>query len=73
MPAKPYTHVHDDMGVAPMQVDSTRRGPLSAAEKERRKAKGLCAYCGEGQHAANDIDCPLLKARKQRLSGMSKK
>ena len=72
-PAGAYTHPRDNMGVAPMQVDSTRRGPLSATEKERRKAQGLCAYCGEGQHAANDIDCPLLKARKARLSGMSKK
>jgi len=37
------------------------RGPLTNAEKQRRRDANLCLYCGEGGHIAND--CPLAQAR----------
>ena len=36
---------------------SRPRGPLTAAEKERRRALGLCFYCGGPGHSAST--CPL--------------
>ena len=39
----------------PMQLGRAR---LTAAEKEFRRAKGLCMYCGQKGHIRND--CPLL-------------
>ncbi|KAK4703118.1 hypothetical protein P7C70_g3104, partial [Phenoliferia sp. Uapishka_3] len=33
------------------------RGPLTQDEKDRRKANGLCLYCGRSGHIFND--CPL--------------
>ena len=34
-------------GPTPMEIETTRcRGPLSDAEKERRRANHLCLYCG---------------------------
>ncbi|KAJ2930719.1 hypothetical protein H1R20_g6374, partial [Candolleomyces eurysporus] len=43
-------------GIAPMEVDAVRRGPLSTEEKDRQRSLGLCLYCGQGQHFAQD--CP---------------
>ena len=47
-------------GIVPMDVDATRqsrpRGPLSEAEKERRRKNNLCFYCGEGSHLFKN--CP---------------
>lgn len=39
----------------PMDLDAltTRRGPLSAEERDRRVKLGLCFYCGEGGHMRN--------------------
>jgi hypothetical protein len=38
------------------------RGPLTDAEKERRRANNLCNYCGGAGHIAND--CPNNKNNK---------
>ena len=41
-------------GPVPMQLDNTqRRGPLTEAEKQRRRDNKLCLYCGEPGHIAN--------------------
>ncbi|KAJ1112888.1 hypothetical protein NDU88_001149 [Pleurodeles waltl] len=47
----------------PMQVDTTR-GPLSVSEREDRRKKGLCLYCGAAGHILRT--CPV---RPQRPSG----
>lgn len=47
--------------VVPMEIDAVKRGPLSNAEKERRRKLGLCLYCGEGKHFIND--CPNMSAK----------
>ena len=40
-----------------MEVDAARRrGPLSDAEKQRRRTNRLCLYCGGPGHIA--IHCP---------------
>ncbi|KAJ8095487.1 hypothetical protein PM082_023257 [Marasmius tenuissimus] len=52
----------------PMEIDATRtakpRGPLTAEERQRRKDKNLCMYCGGSGHKANV--CPNMsdKAKK---------
>jgi hypothetical protein len=43
---------------------STPRGPLSDAEKQRRRDNNLCLYCSEQGHSATD--CPLALARTAR-------
>jgi hypothetical protein len=43
---------------------STPRGPLSDAEKQRRRDNNLCLYCSEQGHSA--ADCPLALARSAR-------
>ena len=44
-------------GPTPMEIDAARRrGPLSEAEKQRRRANRLCLYCGGPGHIA--IHCP---------------
>ncbi|GJE99152.1 polyprotein [Phanerochaete sordida] len=45
--------------VVPMEIDAVKRGPLSAAEKDRRRREGLCLYCGQGKHMI--ADCPNIK------------
>ncbi|KIO17549.1 hypothetical protein M407DRAFT_84872 [Tulasnella calospora MUT 4182] len=42
----------------PMQIDAARRGPISQAEKDRRRKEGLCHYCGEKGHMAKDHNLP---------------
>ena len=50
-------------GPTPMEIESTqRRGPLSNAEKQRRRAHRLCLYCGRPGHIA--VNCPH-KPRRQ--------
>jgi len=53
-------------GPTPMDVDATTsrpRGPLTDAEKLRRRTLGLCGYCGGTGHFA--ITCPLAANRRQ--------
>jgi hypothetical protein len=53
----------------PMDLSSSRpRGPLSAAEKDRRIRLGLCLYCGEEGHMARD--CPRSHKKQSRLNEM---
>jgi len=45
----------DSSGFAPMQLDNvnittSRRGPISSAEKKRRWDNKLCLYCGDAGH-----------------------
>lgn len=53
-------------GVIPMEIDAVRRGPLSTAEKERRRKEGLCLYCGQGQHTISN--CPNMSAKAKAAS-----
>jgi len=39
------------------------RGPLSAAEKQRRRDNNLCFYCGSSEHTFEN--CPAKKAKEQ--------
>ncbi|KAE8227723.1 hypothetical protein CF326_g7372 [Tilletia indica] len=49
-------------GPVPMQLDaSQRRGPLTEAEKQRRRDNNLCLYCGGSGHMANS--CPVKTSR----------
>jgi hypothetical protein len=43
-----------------------RRGPLSEKEKARRRAKGLCLFCGTAGHFANA--CPELPKPSVRIT-----
>jgi hypothetical protein len=43
------------------------RGPLSQKEKDDRRAKGLCLYCGEGGHAI--ADCKRLPSNRHHVTG----
>ena len=48
----------------PMELDHTRRGPLTDKEKQYRRDNNLCAYCGgEGHFAAS---CPKKKGGKRK-------
>lgn len=42
----------------PMDLSAARvqRGPLTDAEKQRRREQGLCLYCGDDQHRV--LNCP---------------
>ena len=51
------SHMIPSGGPSPMEIDvKRRRGPLSKAEKQRRRANRLCLYCGGPGHIA--ITCP---------------
>ena len=43
-------------GPMPMEVDAVRPGRVTPEERERRRALGLCYYCGKDKHQA--INCP---------------
>lgn len=45
----------------PMEVDHMRVKHITAEEKQRRREKSLCLYCGGSNHFAGD--CPIKKAR----------
>jgi hypothetical protein len=55
---------------APMDLDvmqtshgsEPRRGPLTQDERDRRRAQGLCAYCGSDRHLVDA--CPLSTRNK---------
>lgn len=50
--------VQAESGPVPMQLDSARtKGPLTEAEKQRRRANNLCLYCGGPGHLARV--CPV--------------
>ena len=50
-------------GPTPMEIESTQcRGPLSDAEKQRRRVHCICLYCGGPGHIA--VNCPH-KPRRQ--------
>ncbi|KAJ1199016.1 hypothetical protein NDU88_002854 [Pleurodeles waltl] len=49
-----------DIEGEPMQVDTTR-GPLSASEREDRRKRGLCLYCGSAGHMLRT--CPVRPSR----------
>ena len=55
-PSCSETFISDSVaGAEPMEVGRMR---LSAAEKEHRRTRGLCMYCGQKGHMRDD--CPRL-------------
>ncbi|KAJ1132756.1 hypothetical protein NDU88_011059 [Pleurodeles waltl] len=44
----------------PMQIDPIR-GPLTESEREDRRQKGLCLYCGKAGHLIRS--CPVRPSR----------
>lgn len=62
--ATPATPSSSTNGPVPMEVDAVRHhGPLTDAEKQRRRDNNLCAYCG-GKHKVDD--CPTLAKRNEK-------
>jgi Retrotransposon gag protein len=53
----------------PMDLDASHRGPLTEAEKEHRRLKNLCLYCGSSSHFRRD--CPLAPKRNIRAADLS--
>ena len=49
-------------GPAPMDIGRVR-GPLTSEEKQRRRAQGLCLYCGKAGHLVKDYQAPGKKGR----------
>jgi hypothetical protein len=47
-------------------VSSKARGPLTASEKEHRRANNLCLYCGNSGHVVDN--CPIC-AKKRNPKG----
>ncbi len=59
-------------GLVPMELDAAYvQGPISEAEKERRKKNGLCSYCGEDGHFWKA--CPRRSSHKHTVNGVSVK
>ena len=56
-PSTPVSAPHLE-STTPMDLGTarTKRGPLTDNEKERRRAQGLCLYCGQNGHIA--VNCP---------------
>ena len=44
---------------------SRRRGPLTEAERDRRRREGLCLYCGESGHKLDDCSAGRYRGRVQ--------
>lgn len=42
----------------PIHIDATKKGPVSAEEKAKRRAEGRCYYCGQAGHRASDHNLP---------------
>ncbi len=62
-PSPPSTSLNDD--VVPMEIDAIRHGSIVSAELKRRRAEGLCDYCGRGKHQI--LNCPNMSdAAKQK-------
>jgi hypothetical protein len=49
------------------QQQSQPRGPLTQQEKDERRAKGLCLYCGKAGHSYRD--CSLLPSNRKPVVG----
>ena len=49
-------------GPAPIDIDRAR-GPLTSEEKQRRRAQGLCLYCGKEAHLVKDRRAPRKRSR----------
>ena len=49
-------------GPAPMNIGRVP-GPLTSEEKQRRRAQGLCLYCGKAGHLAKNCQAPGKRAR----------
>ncbi|EIW76442.1 hypothetical protein CONPUDRAFT_111405 [Coniophora puteana RWD-64-598 SS2] len=63
---RPSTSAAASSDVVPMEVDAVKfRGPLSQEEKDRRKRLGLCDYCGQGKHSADDCPNKSDKAKRR--------
>lgn len=68
--ASPFTN---DIGPAPMDVDSTTfRGPLTASEKKRRQIEGLCRYCGQ-KDCGGSVDTSKCSKLVSRNSGFGQR
>lgn len=52
VPADSISNIGD-----PMDLSNTRRGPLSDMERQRRRALGLCSYCGRSSHGGWECPC----------------
>ncbi|GAA6043399.1 hypothetical protein JCM8097_008572 [Rhodosporidiobolus ruineniae] len=62
--------VQDRMQIDTNKHTSVPRGPLSDAEKKRRRDNNLCTYCAQSGHYVKD--CPLAKRNDQRRSNNQK-
>jgi hypothetical protein len=51
-----------------MDLDTSRRGPISSYERDRRIKNSLCLFCGVSGHRI--ATCP--KKRQQSLNAMTK-
>ena len=49
-------------GPAPIDIGRVR-GPLTSEEKQRRRAQGLCLYCGKEGHLVKDCRTPGKRSR----------
>ncbi|CCG84995.1 protein of unknown function [Taphrina deformans PYCC 5710] len=58
---RPSTSVNNR--TIPMDLDGTKRGPLSDAEKKRRYNNNLCLYCGQAGHQIDE--CKLRNRKNQ--------
>jgi retrotransposon gag protein len=61
IPQSRQPQVVDSTPTIPMDLDAAKRGPLTEAEKKRRRDHNLCLYCGNGGHFRQK--CPLAKPR----------
>jgi hypothetical protein len=48
----------------PMEIDAAHRGPISQAEKLRRREKNLCMYCGSAGHIRANCNLAPRKENK---------
>ena len=69
-PANRAPHHHNHAHPHPNPATSAKaetRGPLSQTEKDRRRAEGLCLYCGEKGHF--HASCPKLPSNRSSAAG----
>jgi hypothetical protein len=51
-----------ESSVPAVEIDAIHRGPLSEAEKRRRRENHLCLYCGSNQHLR--AVCPVAAIKR---------